>query len=233
MPVVEKHTTYRANDLVIPCFFCIPPGEGSFPLVIVLHGSDGFKPNHAEIARSLCREGIAAIAPTWFGGESPRSHWDELRISDITAAITWLEKVPEIDTNRLGLIGFSRGGGLAAIIGSRMPQARAIVNYFGLTAWQGGLQEFPHIPLNAANPYEFVRRINCPILSFHGGGDTVVPAEDTLNLDNACRKYNVLHEYVIYPDVDHSFIWPGDKHRPEAHADSWGKSVAFFKKNLF
>lgn len=232
MPVVEENTAYRADDLEIPCFFCTPAGDGPFPLVIVLHGSDGFKPNHAQIARNLARQGLAAIAPTWFGGDSTRAHWDELHPGDITAGVVWLESSPAVDTNRLGLIGFSRGGGLALIMGALMPQTRAIVNYFGLTAWQGGLQEFPHLPLNASDPYDFVRRISSPILSFHGARDTVVPAEDTLNLDIACRKFGVRHHYVIYSNVDHSFIWPGEKHRQHAHKDSWEKTVAFLIGHL-
>jgi len=32
--------------------------------------------------------------------------------------------------------------------------------------------------------------------------------------------------------VDHSFIWPGDKHRQHAHEDSWEKTLAFFKAHL-
>lgn len=232
MPVVEENTAYPADNLEIPCFLCTPTDDGPFPLVIVLHGSDGFKPNHAHIARNLARQGLAAIAPTWFGGDSQRSHWNELHPGDITAGVSWLESSPAVDTNRLGLIGFSRGGGLALIMGALMPHTRAIVNYFGLTAWQGGLQEFPHLPLNATDPYDFVRHISCPILSFHGANDTVVSVEDTRNLNTACRKYGVRHHYVIYPNVDHSFIWPGDKYRQNEHKDSWKKTTAFFKKHL-
>lgn len=233
MPVVEKNTSYRADDLEIPCFFCTPAGEGPFPAVMVLHGSDGFKPNHAQMARNLARQGFAAIAPTWFGGSSPRSHWDRLHTGDITAGVAWLESRPAVAAHRLGVIGFSRGGGLALIVGALMPQTKAIVSYFGLTSWQGGLQEFPHLPLNAADPYDFVRQISCPLLSFHGEKDTVVPVEDTLNLDAACRKYGVRHDFVIYPNVNHSYIWSGDKYHQQAHEDSWKRTVSFLKKHLF
>ncbi len=233
MPVAEIKTAYRAGAVEIPCLFCLPEGEGPFPPVMVLHGSDGFKSNHARIARNLAREGLAALAPTWFGGKAPRAHWDQLHPRDITAGLSWLESRPAVAADRLGLIGFSRGGGLALVMGALLPQTRAIVNYFGLTGWQGGLEEFSHLPLNASAPYDFVRRIRCPILSFHGEMDTVVPVEDTRNLDAACRKYGVRHDYVIYPNVNHSFVWPGDKYRQQAHADSWEKTVAFLKKHLF
>ena len=107
--------------------------------MIVLHGSDGFKPNHEEIARKLAAEGFAALAVSWFGGASARSHWRALRADDILHSVAFLKQQSTVDAEKLGLIGFSRGGGLALIMASLIPQVKSVVNYFGLTAWQGGL----------------------------------------------------------------------------------------------
>ncbi len=99
--------------------------------MIVFHGSDGFKPNHAGIAKKLVKEGFAALAPTWFGGDPARPHWDAVQPEDIFVVVSWLKQQSKIDSNRLGLMGFSRGGGLAVIFGSFIPETKAIVNYFG------------------------------------------------------------------------------------------------------
>jgi dipeptidyl aminopeptidase/acylaminoacyl peptidase len=107
-----------------------------------------------------------------------------------------------------------------------------VVNYFGLTSWKGGLEEFPHLPLSKEDPLGFVQDIPCPILSFHGDQDTVVPVKNTYQLDDACRRFNVEHDLVIYPDVNHSFVWSGDKYDKTAHLDSWNKTLKFLKLNL-
>ena len=221
------------GDTKIPGYYSRPEEDGPWPAVIVIHGSDGFKPNHADICDKLAAAGLAAFAPTWFAPGTQRSHWDSLRPEDIPAAVADFQGRINVDPERLGLMGFSRGGGLALFLGTQLPNVRAIVNYFGLTDWAGGLAELPHLPLNPADPLDFVRHLPCPVLSFHGNQDTVVPVHNTRHLDAACRRFSIPHEPVIYPGVNHSFIWEGgDKHDPAAHRDSWQKALAFLARHL-
>jgi dienelactone hydrolase len=232
MRLLTKKISYLSGEINVPGFFCLPENQTACPAVLIFHGSDGFKPNHEAIARKLAKEGLAALALNWFGGESERSHWDMILPDDILQAVSFLKQQPAVDSDRLGLIGFSRGGGLALIMGSLIHQTKAIVNYFGLTSWRRGMEEFRHLSLSPTNHLNFVSQIECPILSFHGDMDTVVHVEDTLNLDAICRRFGVDHQHIIYPGVNHSFIWPGDKHDMKAHRDSWDKTLKFFKQNL-
>jgi carboxymethylenebutenolidase len=232
MRLLTKKISYLSGEINVPGFFCLPENQTSCPAVLIFHGSDGFKPNHEAIARKLAKEGLAALALNWFGGESERSHWDTIQAEDILQAVSFLKQQPAVDSDRLGLIGFSRGGGLALIMGSMIRQTKAIVNYFGLTSWRRGMEEFRHLSLSPTNHLNFVNQIECPILSFHGDMDTVVPVEDTLYLDAICRRFGVDHQHIIYPGVNHSFIWPGDKHDIMAHRDSWDKTLKFLKQNL-
>ena len=197
--IITKDVTIQAGDVKIPGFFCLPAGRGPFPVVIVFHGSDGFKPSHAEIARKLARDGFAVLVPTWFGGDPARPHWDNIRPEDMLAAVLWLKQQSKIDLNRLGLMGFSRGGGLAVIFGALIPETKAIVNYFGYVSWKSEHKEFSYLPLNPVNPLDIVQKISCPILSFHGDRDTVVSLENTLRLEQECQRYGVEHVRVFVP----------------------------------
>ena len=230
--IITKDVTIHSGNVKIPGFFCLPTGRGSFPVVIVFHGSDGFKPNHAEIAETLAGEGFAALAPTWFGGDPARPHWDDVRPHDIQTVVFWLKQQSKIDLARLGLIGFSRGGGLAVILGTLIPMVRAIVNYFGYVSWKSENREFSYLRLNPNNPLDFVKKLSCPILSLHGDQDTVVSVENTFHLDQMCRRYGVEHHIVLYPGVDHSFVWPGDKYNKNAHRDSWSRTLQFLMEQL-
>ena len=232
MTLLSKQISYPAGDTTVPGILYLPGDQADCAAVIVFHGSDGFKSNHEMIARRLAKEGFAALALTWFGGGSSRSLWSAVRAEDILQATAFLEQQPGVDADRLGLIGFSRGGGLALIIAALIPQTKAIVNYFGLTAWKAGLEEFGHLPLNESEPLDFIQKLCCPVLSFHGEKDTVVPAGNTIALDAACKKYGIDHRYILYPGVNHSFIWPGDKYDRKAHLDSWDKTLRFLKTNL-
>lgn len=233
MALLPKRISLPAGDINVPGILYLPADRATCAAVIVLHGSDGFKTNHEVIARKLAKEGFAALALTWFGSTSSRLQWSEVRADDIFQVVAFLEQLPAVDTDKLGLIGFSRGGGLALILAALIPKTKAVVNYFGLTAWKAGLEEFYHLPLNKSEPLDFIQKLSCPVLSFHGQKDTVVPVDNTIELDTACKKYGVDHRYILYPGVNHSFIWPGDKYNQKAHLDSWDKTFRFLKANLF
>jgi len=204
--IITKRITTQVGSIRIPGLCCLPEESGPFSAVIILHGSDGFQTNHRDIAEKLAQAGLAAFAPTWFGGDPARPHWDHLRAEDLLMSVADFQNQTNIPPDRTGLIGFSRGG---------------------------GLEELPLLPLNKDNPLEFVRHLTCPILSFHGDQDTVVPVNNTYALDEACRRYGVEHRYIVYPGINHSFIWEGeDKHDADAHCDSWNKTIAFLKERL-
>ena len=205
MTLLSKQISYPAGDTTVPGILYLPGDQADCAAVIVFHGSDGFKSNHEMIARRLAKEGFAALALTWFGGGSSRSLWSAVRAEDILQATAFLEQQPGVDADRLGLIGFSRGGGLALIMAALIPQTKAV---------------------------DFIQKLCCPVLSFHGEKDTVVPAGNTIALDAACKKYGIDHRYILYPGVNHSFIWPGDKYDRKAHLDSWDKTLRFLKTNL-
>ena len=166
MTLLSKQISYPAGDTTVPGILYLPGDQADCAAVIVFHGSDGFKSNHQMIARRLAKEGFAALALTWFGGGSSRSLWSAVRAEDILQATAFLEQQPGVDADRLGLIGFSRGGGLALIIAALIPQTKAVVNYYGLTARKAGLEEFGHLPLNESEPLDFIQKLCCPVLSF-------------------------------------------------------------------
>lgn len=128
MRVLQKTISYPAGDINVPGILCVPKGQVAGAAVIIFHGSDGLKPNHAEIARKLAQDGLTALALTWFGGASARSHWGAVRADDILTAVDFLKQLPMVEADKLGLIGFSRGGGLALIMASLLSQTKAVVN---------------------------------------------------------------------------------------------------------
>ena len=105
----------------------IPPGRGPHPVVIVLSGSGGgFDLDKAAV---LSRHGLATLALAYFG-IAPLPTWlHRIPLEYFEAALTWLCAQPEIDSERVGILGVSRGAELALLLGSTFPQIRAIVAY--------------------------------------------------------------------------------------------------------
>jgi dienelactone hydrolase len=127
----------------IPATFKLPPGKGPFPAVVVLHGCGGRGPSQLLWAARLNAWGYAALIPDSMTPRgikrvcepdaqpfvTPRD-----RVGDIGSAVAWLRARPEIDPDRIAVLGQSHGGAAAALATQRPYRAfalRAAVDYYG------------------------------------------------------------------------------------------------------
>jgi len=115
----------------------IPPGRGPHPVVIVLSGSGGgFDLDKAAI---LSRHGFATLALAYFGIPPLPAWLHRIPLDYFEAALVWLASHPELDTQRVGALGVSRGAELALLLGTKFPQIRAVVAYApSSVAWAAG-----------------------------------------------------------------------------------------------
>lgn len=115
----------------------IPPGPGPHPVVIVLAGSGGgFDLDKAAV---LSRHGFATLALAYFGLPPLPSWLHRVPLDYVEAALAWLVAQPEIDSERIGVLGISRGAELALLLGATLPQIRAVVAYApSSTVWAAG-----------------------------------------------------------------------------------------------
>jgi uncharacterized protein len=91
----------------------LPPGEGPWPAVMVLHGAGSRKENHADYARAAVAHGLAALTFDNRGHGETEGPLGETVVDDLSALAGWLAARPEIDGTRIGVRGSSMGGLLA------------------------------------------------------------------------------------------------------------------------
>ncbi len=109
-----------------------PPGAGPFPGVIVLGGSEGGLTVTAE-AILFASHGYAALALAYFGGrqaydfESLPATMTMLPMEYFGKAIQWLQSQPEIDRQRIAMIGWSIGGQAALLAGGIYHQVKTVI----------------------------------------------------------------------------------------------------------
>jgi dienelactone hydrolase len=97
-----------------------PSGELPSPAVVLMHGCAGVLSKHRDWAEELADWGYTALIVDSF---SPRgvkriceaqnrvwARFDRLRPQDAQAALSYLRSLPEVDANRIGLMGWSYGG---------------------------------------------------------------------------------------------------------------------------
>lgn len=123
----------------------MPRGDGPFPVAITISGSGPADRNESHsdhkpfliIADHLARRGIAVLRYDDRGvGESKGEHSGATSAdlaTDVEAGIDFLKTHPNIDADRIGLIGHSEGGLIAPMVAAQ----RTDVNFIVLLAGTG------------------------------------------------------------------------------------------------
>jgi fermentation-respiration switch protein FrsA (DUF1100 family) len=109
-------------------------GEGPFPVVVMAGGWCYVKELvQPDYAKAFVDAGLAALVFDYrcFGDSEgePRQHinpWEQ--IEDYRNAITFVETLPSIDADRIGIWGISYSGGHVLVVGATDPRVRCIVS---------------------------------------------------------------------------------------------------------
>jgi len=114
-----------------------PSTPGPHPAVVALGGAGGGLSEGG--AETLASEGFAALALAYFGvGPLPRE-LVEVPLEYFGRAIAWLRAQPTVDAGRVAVVGNSKGGELALLLGATYPDGvGAVVGYAPSgVVWQG------------------------------------------------------------------------------------------------
>jgi hypothetical protein len=115
------------------------------PAVIVLGGSEGgYSEAWAAVIASRTRMPTLALA--YFGRDGLPSTLESIPLETVEKAIDWLGQQPSVASDRIGVVGASRGGELAMLAASVFPQIRAVVGYTPSGVIWSGIGKSPDAP---------------------------------------------------------------------------------------
>jgi dienelactone hydrolase len=199
----------------LDCFLPNAP-NGKLPTVIGLYGFGGGHISMGEPAGQLAEQGFAVYVLHYFdrtGQVEPEKSALILNfpmwMKTLWDAVSFVEGQPSVDSQRIGLVGFSLGGYLAVCGSAIDSRIKAVVEFFG------GLPKEMKL---------FMRRL-CPTLVLHGEDDAVIPVSEAYYLRDALEKKNVPYEIKIYPGVGHGF-------EGETWNDARSRALLFLQKHL-
>ena len=185
----------------------VPPRNTA--AVVVTHGSSADRASMVSEIRILATAGFGVLAFDWagYGGSDGQAHWGADESAALEAAVDWLCTRGEVDTRRIGALGFSMGGYIVAQVASRDTRLRAVVLEAAPTdiveqarsayARLGPITQLPAVwalnragmPIHDSSPIEVIARIAPrPILILGGSADQVVPEHMTRDLYAAAQS---------------------------------------------
>lgn len=205
------------------------------PGLVVIHDAFGLGPEMRRVAREFAHEGYVVLIPDLFDrGLKALCVARALRaistqkgrsFADLEAARRWLVARPEVDRERLGVVGFCLGGGFALVL-AMGGKYRVSAPFYG---------EVPK-----AMPQ------SCPVVASFGGRDEVY-AKGAPVLKKHLEVLGVAHDVKVYPEAGHSFytatpagllgylggVLPmHSAHHEESARDARLRVLAFFREHL-
>jgi dipeptidyl aminopeptidase/acylaminoacyl peptidase len=227
--------------------------NGKAPLVVMVHG--GPSSAHTarwprELAGTLAGRGSYVFLPNPRGsygmgeaftrGNVKDFGYGDLR--DILAGVEEIVRTRPVDTERVGVTGWSYGGYMTMWTVTQTNRFAAAVAGAGIANWQSyyGQNRIDQwmVPFFGASVYEdpaiyarsspmtFIRSAKTPTLVLHGERDAEVPAPQGYEFWHALKTLGVPTQLVIYPDEGHAI------RMREHDRDRVVRSVAWFERFL-
>jgi carboxymethylenebutenolidase len=191
--------------------------EARLPAIIALHGAGGGVSGMERYAGMLANRGFAVYLLHFFD-RTDTTYADRptimrnfpLWMKTLWDSISFVEKQPQVDKERIALLGFSLGAYLSLANSAIDPRIKVVVEFFG------GMPKEMNL---------FMRRL-CPVLILHGEADATVPVEEAYKLRKLLEKKGIDYEMKIYPKAGHGF---DDQ---EVWRDAAQRSLSFLQKYL-
>lgn len=161
-------------------------------------------------------------------------------IKDILSGVDFLVDSGIADPDRMGIMGWSYGGYLTAMIISQTNRFKAasfgaglsnlvslstttirttaLPAYMGINLWEDFNRIFSHSPL------KYAVNINTPLLILHGDADLMSPISQGLELYNTLRLMGKEVKMAVYPRSGHII------HEPKLCVDLLKRNLEWFEK---
>jgi carboxymethylenebutenolidase len=197
--VQEAVHQYRSGEtrVTVECF--APLAEGKFPAVLLLHGSGGLEQSTGDIfrefARGLSSEGYVVLIPHYFEATAhvvgkPFGDKDiPAYLEAVHDAIEFAVASGVVDSQRIGVVGWSLGSYLAFFRSTKDPRIKAIVSISG------------HLPLESKSKFPAV-------LILQGSKDKSTPAQRLKDFQEKLKAENSPVVSHIYRGVGHNLDLP-------------------------
>jgi dipeptidyl aminopeptidase/acylaminoacyl peptidase len=240
--VNAKVIRYPSFDgVTIPAIYYLPhqaSADNKVPALVRVHGGPGgqSRQNFSSDIQYLVNHGYAVLAVNNRGSSGYGKTFyqmDDLNhgekdLQDCVEGKNWLASQPEIDGNRIGIMGGSYGGYMTMAALTYTPEEFAVgVNLFGVTNWMRTLKSIPpywesfrealykelgnpfsadSVRLKKISPLFHTDKVTKPLMVLQGAKDPRVLQVESDEIVAGVRRNGVPVEYVLFDDEGHGFV---------------------------
>jgi len=210
------------------------------PGIAMFHGFTGNKSEayrfFIHVARALCDSGFVVLRFDFRGSGDSDGEFEDMtvpgEVSDAEEALTFFTRQRVVDKERIGVLGLSMGGRVAAILASRDSRVKFVILYSAALSplRRRFLSDIDRESLEKLNSGEAIRlrngwylkkpffdsldepvpldvtgRLKVPVLLVHSDMDQVVPIDDSRKGYETVKNLNAKNEFYVVKGGDHVF----------------------------
>ena len=233
------HVEFQSGPNTLRGMLHVPDGRRPFPAVLFCHGFTGSRVESGflfvRIARRLEAAGIAALRFDFAGSGESDGEFDQMttsgELADAGAALDFLRRHPAVDAPRVGAIGLSLGGVVAATLTVRRSEHIRALVLLAAAADPGRIVSFirtgkheTHLATKGYmyfgglairrpflqdivqfKPAEEIARWPGPLLIVQGGKDTSVPPSEAYEYRSQRDAAGTPTQFELIRDAEHTF----------------------------
>jgi carboxymethylenebutenolidase len=206
----------------------VPSSPGKHPALLVIQEWWGLTDWIKQDVARFAGNGYVALAVDLYRGkvgsdpseahELMRGLTDERAMGDMKAGFEWLAARPDVDSQRIGIIGWCMGGGYALSFAVAEPRLKAAaINYGKLVS----------------DPAK-IEAIHAAVLGNFAGLDRGIDPKDVQAFADALKTHQKDADIKVYDGARHAFMNPNSKegYNEPAARDAWARIDSFFSKKL-
>ncbi len=236
--VKTKEIAYKQGDTALQGFLAWDDAaKEKRPGVLVVHEWWGHNQHARNQAIRLAKAGYVGFALDMYGKGKVTTHPQDAKafVMEATkdpqviaarfdAALDVLKKQPQVEADKIGVIGYCFGGGVA------LNMARAGEDLDGVATF--------HASLAPSGPPAQPGKVKAHILVLTGGADPNIPKDQVEAFEKEMKDAGVDAKVIVYPNAKHSFTnpdadkagIPGLAYDPQVDKQSWAEAVKFLQQ---
>jgi len=229
--------TIPVSGAEMPAYFARPEKTAKPPVILVAMEVFGLHEHIKDVTRRLGSLGAFAVAPDYYFrlGDLTQitqpaqvmplanSKPDRELYADLDAAVAWA-KSQGGDTDRLGIVGFCRGGRTVWLYAAHNASLKSGVAFYG------SLMDPPNAAM-PKNAFDLATEVKAPVLGLYGAEDTSITPDQVEAMKERLEAAGKVAKFKIYPGASHGFFADyRQSYRPDAAQDGWLEMQAWFKK---
>lgn len=234
---------YKAYDIESTGYISYPKKSGKSPAVIIAHAWRGLDEFIQKKGLALAELGFVAFAADVYGGKRAENDDEAFALMSplfvdrrllqerIKAAYSYVEALPNVDSEHIFAIGFCFGGLTVLELLRSGTNVKGIVSFHGVLGSRMGNLDAAAVPGKIAKGRS--------ALFLHGDLDPLVPVEDILALKTELTAADVDWQFHIFGNTVHAFTNPevhdfkgGLSYDKSADVRSWKMMQDFFSEQL-